>query len=257
GVIEPHCFAGFSGGREAVFPGVCSVDSISEIHCYRAIASPYATAGVLENNPVHIDMVHAARKAGVAFICNVTLNADGKITAAFAGELEEAHLKGCEFVRSLAQCTAVKGDIVVTSNGGYPLDQTLYQTAGGFATALGCANEDAVIIMAAGCADGIGGEAFEEIILSGTPESIDRKLAALSPTETIPGQWNAQIHVRALKKHRIIFVTSHLEHDLVRKANMVPALSLDEAMATAFAMKGEEARVVVIPDGASVIPAGC
>ncbi len=257
GFIEPHFFAGFSGGRKSVFPGICSAESVSENHSFAAIASPYAVAGVLENNPVHIDMVHAARKVNVGFICNVALNADKQIIAAFAGDLEEAHLKGCEFVRGICQAPAARGDIVVTSNGGYPLDQNLYQTSKGLATAEGCAAEGAVIVMCAACADGVGGEEFGRIMLSGTPDAIHGRLAALAPTETVPEQWNAQIHVRVLRKHPVIFVTDRLDHALVRRANMTPASNLDEAMEMAFAMKGKDARVVVVPDGVSIIVAGC
>lgn len=254
GFIEPHFFAGFSGGRKAIFPGICSAESVSGNHCYAAIASPYAIAGVLENNPVHIDMVQGARKTKVAFICNVTLNAEKEITAAFAGDLEEAHLKGCEFVRSQAQSRGVKGDIVVTSNGGYPLDQNMYQASKGLSTAEICAAEDAVIILCAACADGVGGDEFGKLMVSGTPDAIERRLSALSAPETIPEQWNVQIHIRALLQYRVIFVTT-LDHEIVRNANMIPASDVNEALAMAFAMKGKNARVVVIPDGVSVIVA--
>ena len=123
GFIEPHFFAGFSGGRKSILPGICSKETVNENHSYRAIASPYAATGVLKGNPIHEDMVYAARKVNTAFILNVALDGEKKVVAAFAGDLEAAHEAGVEFIRSQSQCRAVTGDIVVTSNGGYPLDQ--------------------------------------------------------------------------------------------------------------------------------------
>ncbi|MDL2210652.1 nickel-dependent lactate racemase [Desulfovibrio sp. OttesenSCG-928-O18] len=253
GFIEPHFFAGFSGGRKSVFPGVCSQETVNENHSFKAIASPFSMTGVLENNPIHRDMVFGARKMNLAFIFNVALNAEKKIVAAFAGDMEEAHLKGCEFIRELSQGPKVSGDIVITSNGGYPLDQNLYQTAKAVSTAEACANEGAVIIMCASCVDGMGGDHFAKIIVSGTPEEIEKRLSLIAPRETIPEQWCAQIYARILKKHKVILVTTFLDHDIVRQANLIPASSPDEALAMAREMKGKDARVVVIPDGVAVL----
>lgn len=253
GFIEPHFFAGFSGGRKSVFPGVCSQETVNENHSFTAIASPFSMTGVLENNPIHRDMVFGARKMNLAFIFNVALDADKKIIAAFAGDMEEAHLKGCDFIRELSQGPRVAGDIVISSNGGYPLDQNLYQTPKGVSTAEACAKDGAVLIMCASCADGMGGTHFEKLMVSGTPGEIEKKLSAIPPRETIPEQWSAQIYARILKKHRVILVTTFLDHDLVRKANFIPASSPDEALAMAYEMKGKDARVVVIPDGVAVL----
>ncbi|MVB10969.1 Lactate racemase [Caprobacter fermentans] len=253
GFIEPHFFAGFSGGRKSILPGICSQETVNENHSFQAIASPYAKAGVLSRNPIHEDMVCAARAVNVRFILNVALDGNKKIIAAFAGDLEQAHEKGCDFIRSLSQCPVVTGDIVVTSNGGYPLDQNLYQAPKAVATAEACAGEDGVIIMCASCVDGMGGTHFEKLILSGTVDEIEKRLSAIPPKETIPEQWCAQIYSRILKKHKIILVTTYLDHDLVRRANMIPASSPDEALAMAYEIKGKDAKVVVIPDGVSVL----
>lgn len=253
GFIEPHFFAGFSGGRKSILPGICSQETVNENHSFQAIASPYAKAGVLEHNPIHEDMVCAARAVNVQFILNVALDGSKKVIAAFAGDLEQAHEKGCGLIRKLSQCPVVTGDIVVTSNGGYPLDQNLYQAPKAVATAEACAGENGVIIMCASCVDGMGGTHFEELILSGTVDEIEGRLSKIPPKETIPEQWCAQIYSRILKKHKIILVTTYLDHDLVRKANMIPASSPDEALALAYGIKGKDAKVVVIPDGVSVL----
>lgn len=253
GFIEPHFFAGFSGGRKSILPGICNAVTVNENHSYKAIASPYAATGVLEHNPIHEDMVFAARAVNVQFIMNVALNAEKKVIAAFAGDLEQAHLKGVEFVRSLAQCPGVTGDIVVTSNGGYPLDQNLYQSPKAVATAEACCRDGGVIIMCASCCDGMGGTHFEKLIVRGTVDEIDAYLSKIPPKETIPEMWCAQIFSRILKKHRIILVTNYLDHEMVRKANMIPASSPDEALEMAYGMMGRDAEVVVIPDGVAVL----
>ena len=253
GFIEPHFFAGFSGGRKSILPGICNAATVNENHSYKAISSPYSTTGVLAHNPIHEDMVCAARAVNVQFILNVALNGEKKVIAAFAGDLEEAHATGVSFVRKLAQCPSVTGDIVITSNGGYPLDQNLYQSPKAVATAEACCTDGGVIIMCASCFDGMGGTHFEKLIVRGTVDEIDEYLSRIPPKETIPEQWCAQIYSRILKKHRIILVTTYLDHELVRKANMIPASSPDEALAMAYEMMGKDARVVVIPDGVAVL----
>lgn len=253
GFIEPHFFAGFSGGRKSILPGICNAATVNENHSYKAIASPYSTTGVLEHNPIHEDMVCAAREVNVQFILNVALNGEKKVIAAFAGDLEQAHETGVKFVRELAQCPSVTGDIVITSNGGYPLDQNLYQSPKAVATAEACCVEGGVIIMCASCYDGMGGTHFEKLIVKGSVDEIDAFLSKIPPKETIAEQWCAQIYSRILKKHKVILVTTYLDHELVRKANMIPASSPDEALEMAYEIMGKDARVVVIPDGVAVL----
>lgn len=252
GFIEPHFFAGFSGGRKSILPGSCNAATVNENHSYRAISSPFAAAGVLKGNPIHEDMVYAARKVNTQFILNVALNGKKQIIGAFCGDLEQAHKEGVAFVRSLAQCPPVAGDIAITSNGGYPLDQNLYQSPKAVATAQACCREGGVIIMCCACRDGFGGENFERLITLGTPEEIDRYLSAIPPKESISEQWCAQIYARILRKNRVILV-SDLAPELVRRANLIPAVSPDQALELAYQMIGRTARVVVVPDGVSVL----
>ena len=252
GFIEPHFFAGFSGGRKSILPGVCSAETVNENHSYKAIASPYAKTGVLEHNPIHEDMVKAARMVNVQYILNVALNAEKKVIAAWAGDLEKAHAEGVAFIRQWSQCESITGDIVITSNGGYPLDQNLYQSPKAVATAEACAGEDGVIIMCCSCVDGMGGTHFAKLIRMGTPEEIDAYLSKIPSKETIPEQWCPQIYARILHKHRMILV-SQLDEETVKACNMIPAKSVDDALQIALQMKGPDASVVVIPDGVSVL----
>lgn len=253
GFVEPHFFAGFSGGRKSILPGVCSERTVNENHSYKAVSHPRSNSGMLKDNPIHADMLCAAKAVNVQFIFNVALDGEKKIVAAWAGDLEKAHEAGVAFIRQWSQCPVVTGDIVVTSNGGYPLDQNLYQSPKAMATAEACAGEDGVIIMCCSCCDGMGGAHFGEILQRGTPDEIDRYLSEIPPQKTIPEQWCAQVCVRVLRKHQVILVTTFLDHDEVRRANMIPASTPDEALEIAYRLKGEHAGVVVIPDGVSVL----
>ena len=251
GFIEPHFFAGFSGGRKSVLPGICSEETVNENHSFRAIAHAFSRTGVLQQNPIHTDMIYAARAVNLAFILNVAMNEQKRVIAAFAGDMEEAHETGTRFIQELSSMEAVTGDIVVTGNAGYPMDQNLYQASKSTDTAECCAGEDGVIIVCASCCDGMGGEHFARLITAGTPDEIEATLAKIPPKETIPEQWVAQIYARIMKKHPLILV-SGLDHETVRRAGMIPADSADEALAMAYRIKGKEAGVVVIPNGISV-----
>ena len=110
-----------------------------------------------------------------------------------------------------------------------------------------------VIIMCCSCADGMGGTHFEKLITMGTVDEIDGYLSKIPPKETIPQQWCPQIYARILKKRPVILVTTYLKPEEVRKANMIPASTPDEALEIAYQMKGRDASVVVIPDGVSVL----
>ena len=253
GFVEPHFFAGFSGGRKSILPGICSERTVNENHSYKAVSHPRSNSGMLKDNPIHADMLCAAKAVNVQFIFNVALDGEKKIVAAWAGDLEKAHEAGVAFIRQWSQCPVVTGDIVITSNGGYPLDQNLYQSPKAMATAEACAGEDGVIIMCCSCCDGMGGAHFGQLIQRGTPDEIDRYLSSSPPEKTIPEQWCTQVCVRVLRKHPVILVTTFLSHDEVRKANMIPASTPDEALEIAYRLKGEQASVVVIPDGVSVL----
>lgn len=127
GLIEPHFFAGFSGGRKSVLPGVCNRVTVLGNHCSKFIDSPYARAGILDNNPIHSDMIAVACLAKLAYCVNVVIDETKKIVAAFAGDPVEAHAVDCAFLRLYCEVCAKPSDIVIATNGGAPLDQNVYQ----------------------------------------------------------------------------------------------------------------------------------
>ena len=254
GFIEPHFFAGFSGGRKSVLPGVCDATTVLGNHCGEFIASPYARTGILENNPLHIDMVAAAEMANLAFIVNVVIDDDKKTVAAFAGDFKAAHAAGVSFLRPYCEVDAVPGDIVITSNGGAPLDQNIYQSVKGLTAAEASAKEGAVLIMCANLADGTGGEGFYQSLKNcESPEAHFAQCAATPQDQTIPDQWESQILARILMKHRVIFVSRPEMEVTLREMKLDYAPDLPAAIAMAKQDKGEHAEITIIPNGISVI----
>ncbi len=254
GFIEPHFFAGFSGGRKSVMPGIADARSVCANHCAKWIDHPKARTGILDGNPIHDEMQKAARLANLAFIFNVVLDENKKVIAAFAGHPENAHRKGCTLVSNMFAVSSDRSDIVVVGNGGYPLDQNIYQAVKGMTAAEAVCNDNGVIIMIAECSDGHGGKSFYEFFNTNKsiPELYDEILKTPSG-DTNMDQWEAQILMRILKKHKVILVSA-LPRELVETFRLEYAVSFDEAyeMAKTFVNK-EKPSICVIPDGVSVI----
>lgn len=254
GFIEPHFFAGFSGGRKSVLPGICARKTVMENHCSAFIADPKARTGILDGNPIHRDMVRAAELCKLAFIVNVVLDENHKVIYAVAGNAVTAHRRGCDFLKGKAMAAAAPSDIVISTNGGYPLDQNIYQSVKGMTAAEATVKEGGVIIMLSASSDGHGGATFYETFRD------EKDLARMEQTflarpagETIPDQWQSQIFCRVLQKARVIFV-SEAPDVTVRDLHMIPAHSLGEALALAKELIGsEKPSICAIPDGIGVI----
>lgn len=257
GFIEPHFFAGMSGGRKSVLPGIASKVTVLANHCSEFINSPKARTGILQGNPIHEDMLYAAKAAKLAFICNVVIDADKKVIAAFAGDREKAHYAGADFEMKLAGVKPVPADIVITTNGGYPLDQNIYQSVKGMTAAEATCKEGGVIIDVSSCSDGHGGEDFYNNLKNAksVQKAMDEILAR-GRNETVFDQWEAQILMRMLLKFTIIMVTE-APQQMVEDMHMKYAASVDDALAMAkevLAKKGiTDPKITVIPDGVSVI----
>ena len=254
GFIEPHFFAGFSGSRKSILPGVASRTTVLANHCSEFIASPYSRTGILEGNPIHRDMVWAARKAKLAFICNVVINSAKEPIYAVAGDVEKAHEEGCRFLSSLCRVKAATADIVISTNGGYPLDQNIYQAVKGMTAAEATVREGGVIIMLAASNDGLGGDDFYHQMAD--EKDIHKTMALFlsrGRNETVPDQWQTQIFLRILMKATVVYVSSAPD-GIVEDLHMVPAHSLEEALDKARKIVGKaDATITAIPDGVSVI----
>ena len=256
GFIEPHFFAGYSGGRKAVLPGSASRATVLANHCAEFIASPKARTGILDGNPIHADMIYAAREANMAFILNVVLDGDKKIVAAFAGDTDAAHRAGCDFVGRHVLVKAAPADIVVTSNNGYPLDQNVYQAVKSMTAAEASCRKGGVIICACECRDGHGGQDFADTFKEiPTARGVMDQILSRSRAETEPDQWQIQIFCRVLMHATVIMITGPgAPREMIEKLNMKWAATLDEAMRMAEEIVGKpDAEVTIIPDGIGVI----
>jgi lactate racemase len=254
GFIESHFFAGFSGGRKSVLPGISSYKTIMADHCSEFIDSPKARAGNLQDNPIHKDMLYAAKTAGLKFIVNVVLNGKKEIIGSFAGDLEAAHAKGTHFLSSLARVDRINCDIAVVTNGGYPLDQNIYQAVKGMSSAEATNKEGGVIIMVAGLADGHGGLGFyNNLAQAQSPKEFLDRVAHTDRSHTVPDQWESQILARILNHHHVIMVSDLVKPEIVTNMHMDLAETFDEALERAFSIQGKDAKVTVIPDGLAVI----
>lgn len=252
GFIEPHFFAGFSGGRKSVLPGIASQETVLANHCADFIAHPSSRAGILEDNPIHRDMVFAAKRAGLGFILNVVIDSDHSIIEAFAGDPFLAHEKGSEFVSNLAGVDPIFSPIVITTNGGYPLDQNIYQAVKGMSAAEATCQVGGTIICASACEEGHGGEGFFQTFAKApSVRYIMEEILRREPKSTIMDQWESQILARILLKHRVIMVTQ-APKEMVEAMKMYWAPDVETAICMAEKMvKGRE--ITIIPDGVAVI----
>ena len=253
GFIEPHFFAGFSGGRKSVLPGIAAKETVYWNHNAEFIADPHARTGILEGNPIHRDMIYAARTAKLAFICNVVINAQHKVVGAFAGDCEQAHIAGTEFLKKLCLCSKAPADIVITSNNGYPLDQNIYQAVKGMTAGEATCKEGGVIIMVAACNDGHGGESFMQTMTQSlSPAQILEQIQATPKQDTVPDQWESQILARILSKYQVILI-SECDPELVKAMKMHPASNLQDALVLADKLLEKSGTITAIPEGISTI----
>ena len=254
GFIEPHLFAGFSGGRKSVLPGIAGRSTVLANHCAEFIASDRARTGILDGNPIHTDMLWAAKRACLRYVVNVVLDADKRVIYAVAGDVEEAHRKGTDFLFRLCGARAVPSDIAITTNGGYPLDQNVYQAVKGMTAAEATVKEGGVVIMLARSNDGTGGEHFyRQLADASSLTALMEEYLSRGRNETLPDQWMAQILTRILLRARVVYV-SEMNDDEVYAMHMIPAHSLSEALEIARGLVGrEDATVTAVPDGISVM----
>jgi nickel-dependent lactate racemase len=253
GFIEPHFFAGFSGGPKAVAPGVASIETIFRLHRAELIGDPKSTWGVLDDNPLHREVREAVALCPPDFMVNVTLNAEKKISGYYVGDYCEAHQKGCADVKKSAM-VAVKQPfpVVVTSNSGFPLDQNLYQTVKGLSAAARIVSDGGKIFVASECSDGVPNHGnFASLMLEGqTPDDV---IASVYKKEPILDQWQAQVLSNILKRADVHVFTA-MDADHVRNCKMTVVDDLDVAISAHVKTLGGAVRVAVLPDGPLTIP---
>lgn len=248
GFIEPHFFAGFSGGPKAILPGLSDIESIMRNHNAIRIASEDASWARTEGNPVWENIREGARIVNPELLINVALNTENKISEVFVGEWEKTHKKGYEFVKAHAMRKVDKAyDVVVTTNSGYPLDMNLYQCVKGMATANEIIKPGGTIIIAGECSDGLpDGSHYQKILsMEKTPEAIFDLI--VNGEKTMPEQWQVQIQARIQKKVKV-YIYSSLSEDKVRAAMLEPCDDIEKLV------KSLEGSVAVLPKGPQTIP---
>jgi nickel-dependent lactate racemase len=255
GFIEPHFFAGFSGGPKMVAPGLAHLDTVLELHSAARIGHPLATWAVTRGNPVHDAVREIAARAGVAFALDVALDPEHRITAVFAGDPARAHAAGCAFVAETATVTVPEPyDVVLGTNSGYPLDQNLYQTVKGMSAAARIVRPGGAIVICSECADGLPDHGSYGQLLreSGGPEAFLERLRRPGPARH--DQWQVQVQAQVLARACVRLRTDGLSPEQVRSAWLEPVDDLAACLAGLLREAGPGARLAVLPQGPQTIP---
>ncbi|GAA4870976.1 nickel-dependent lactate racemase [Pseudonocardia benzenivorans] len=255
GFVEPHFFAGFSGGPKLVAPGLAALETVLTLHDARRIGDPKAIWGICEGNPVHDDVRAIAAATGVDFACDVILDRDQRVVAAFGGEVLAMHAVAREEARRVAM-VPVDGlfDVVVTTNAGHPLDQNLYQAVKGMSAAATVVRPGGRIVCAAECRDGFPDHgSFREVLASAdSPRALLESIAARE--RTVPDQWQVQVLARVLDRAQVAVRTDFLDADDLRSAHLLPCEDVRATVDEALAAAGPDARVCVLPEGPLTLP---
>ncbi len=255
GFIEPHFFAGFSGGPKAVLPAIAAAESVLANHSADMIGHSEATWGVTRGNPVWEEMLEAALETDPTFLLNVTLNRDGKITGVFAGDLEAAHAAGCDFCRQSAMVAVPHlFDIVITTNSGYPLDLNLYQAVKGMSAAARVVRPGGSIILAAECWDGIPehGEYASLLRSASNPQQLLDQIAV--PGFFCMDQWEAQVQALIQLRADVYVYSDGLSDEQIREGLLTPCRRIEETLETLLKRYGRDATICVLPEGPQTIP---
>jgi nickel-dependent lactate racemase len=255
GFIEPHFFAGFSGGPKAIVPSLAGGECVFTNHGYEMISHPNASWGITEGNPIWEEMREIALPTKPTFLVNVALNTSREISGVFAGEMLKAHDQGCAFVKETAMVRVDEPyDIVITTNSGYPLDQNLYQSVKGMSAACQIVRHGGAIIIAAACEDGLPdhGRYAELLLQGGSPQGVLDMVS--QPGFRAQDQWQVQIQAQ-IQLHAQVFVYSDgLTDEQIRDALLLPCGNIEQSVKKLRVNYGSQARICILPEGPQTIP---
>jgi lactate racemase len=253
GFIEPHMWAGYSGGRKSILPGISSVETLEYMHGPEMIAHPETEYGKLEGNLFHRAGLEVMDQAGADFIVNVTLNAEKEVTGVFSGDPVHAHLAGCRFLeRHCVKELKEPLDFIVTTNAGAPLDCNLYQTVKGITGASPVVKKGGDIVIASRCTEGVGSEEYRKVLdMVDSPETF---LGRLRDKEFfVPDQWCAQETYQVVAEKDVWLYTEGLPPEQVAKYHMLPVDSIEKAIKFLLKTHGPDARWAIVPEGPMLI----
>ncbi len=279
GLIEPHLMAGYSGGRKVICPGIAGLDTVKVWHGPKFLEHPKADCGIVDGNPVHEENTRIALMAGCDFIVNVCLDGQRRVTWVGAGDMIRAWEEGVRFVEKVVKApTPAPVDVVVTSCAGYPLDTTWYQAVKGLTGALPIVKPGGTIVLAACMSEGIGSPEFQQRIADSLYvrrfSTADKAVAALKSDGSLaPGrisqplhgqtavaafcemdEWQLVMLAKVLERCRVKVVSDGVPAETLRRCNVEPAATVEEAVAECLQEYGPAARVAVIPKGPYVLP---
>lgn len=251
GLIEPHFYAGYSGGGKAILPGISSFETMKFMHSYRMIDDPRVTNCLMEGNPFHDYVIRVTERIGADFILNVVVNKERQVSGVFAGHFDRAHSAGCEIVyhHSTVQLSRPM-DMVITSGGGYPLDATFYQISKAMIGARNILKKGGTIVVACECREGLGSPEFCGIIRSVcSPREFFE--GHCNPEDLVIDQWCAQNIYQTLDHAGKVFAYSPgLSHEDLKNTGIV---KIDNVQETVNKLLGAHPEAAVIPDGPYVV----
>jgi len=259
GLIEPHFMAGYSGGRKGVCPALVDLQTVQRFHGYATLSDARAVNGNLEGNPCHAESLRIARKVGVDFLVNVAINGQRQLCGVYAGEMEAAHQAGIADVQRWTSAVVPRPfDVVITCGGGYPLDQTFYQTVKGMVTALPACHAQTTLMVLADCQEGIGSDSYAQVMLKWSNRWREFLEHISQSPEVRKDQWQAQMHCRVLEiisQPRLLMATDALPRQTLEKLWVTPMEGdgtapqrLQQALDRCLRER-PGATVAVIPDG--------
>ena len=255
GLVEPHMYAGFSGGRKLIAIGVAGVETIRVIHSPLFLEDASVRAGNLTDNILHREACEIARMAPAQFAVNVTINRQREFTEAWAGDVFASHEAAAD--AALAECIRYapgRPDIVITTNAGYPADLNLYQAGKGMQAGADIVKPGGTVIFAAEFCEGLGGSEFAQLMMQAeSPEWIMRRLT--QPGFFMIDQWGAESLIKAMRTAEIMVYTTGLPPETIGKCFLSPIASVEEGIRTALQKHGPGATIAVIPKGPYVIGA--
>ena len=254
GFIEPHFFAGFSGGAKGIIPGIASIDTVIRIHGFDLIADPLSTWGTVEENPIRHELEGMVQHCPPHFMVNVTLNSAKEMTGIFVGDYITAHRQGCLRAKEeVMQPVPHRFPLVITSNSGYPLDQNLYQTVKGISAAARITEPGGTVLIASECSDGLPDHGNFGALMRAGHSADDILQNIMDLPEEILDQWEAQVYAYLMKEYEIQLCCS-MDPATVRACKLQPIADLQAAAEKVIGKLGQRPPVAVLPDGPLTIP---
>lgn len=257
GAVVYHDLAGFGGGRKSILPGISSYESIMSNHALAlgeedgSGSNPNIACGSIECNPIHLDMVEAAKMVKPSFLFNVIMSSDGKIVNAVSGDYIEAHNVGMEIVREIDSYEIKeKADLVIASLGGYPKDLNLYQATKGLSNAKEAIRDGGYVILLCRCEEGYGSNDLHEIV-SDYEDNYDREMA-IRDRFTVARYIGFDMAQSAVKYN--IILVSEIEKLSLKKAGINVVNTLDDALDIVYSNLGKNIKTYLMPNSGSTLP---